>query len=106
MKTEQMMNEIREANLSYLMLAQSMVKEDHDAAIYRLGVSDDVANILERLTPAQVVRMAASNMLLFRFRFDDSMIVDMLSDYGNGKLMAGTHAAMLMSAQPATGLAS
>ena len=106
MKTEQMMNEIRDANLSYLMLAQSMVKEDRDTAIYRLGVSDDVADVLERLSPAQVVRMAASNMLLFRFRFDDSLIVDMLSDYGNGKLMAGTHAAMLMAAQPAAGLAS
>jgi flagellar transcriptional activator FlhD len=105
MKTEQMMNEIREANLSYLMLAQSMVKEDRDTAIYRLGVSDDVADILERLSPAQVVRMAASNMLLFRFRFDDSIIVDMLSDYGKGKMMAGTHAAMLMAAQPAAGLA-
>jgi flagellar transcriptional activator FlhD len=106
MKTEQMMNEIRDANLSYLMLAQSMVKEDRDTAIYRLGVSDDVADVLEHLSPAQVVRMAASNMLLFRFRFDDSLIVDMLSDYGNGKLMAGTHAAMLMAAQPAAGLAS
>ncbi len=106
MKTEQMMNEIRDANLSYLMLAQSMVKEDRDTAIYRLGVNDDVADILERLSPAQVVRMAASNLLLFRFRFDDSLIVDMLSDYGNGKLMAGTHAAMLMAAQPAAGLAS
>ena len=106
MKTEQMMNEIRDANLSYLMLAQSMVKEDRDTAIYRLGVSDDVADILERLSPAQVVRMAASNLLLFRFRFDDSLIVDMLSDYGNGKLMAGTHAAMLMAAQPAAGLST
>ena len=48
--------------------------------------------------------MAASTMLLFRFRFDDSMIVDMLSDYGKGKLMAGTHAALLMAAQPAAGV--
>ena len=106
MKSEQLLNEIREANLSYLMLAQSMVKEDRDAAIYRLGVSEEVADILAKLSPAQVVRMAASNMLLFRFRFDDSLIVDMLSDYGNGKLMAGTHAALLMSAQPAAGLVS
>ena len=50
--------------------------------------------------------MAASNMLLFRFRFDDSMIVDMLSDYSKGKLMAGSHAAVLMAAQPAAGLAA
>jgi flagellar transcriptional activator FlhD len=104
MKTEQLMSEIREANLSYLMLAQSMVKEDRDTAMFRLGVTDDVARVLERLSPAQLLRMAASNMLLFRFRFDDSLIVDMLSDYGNGKLMAGSHAAVLMSAQPAAGV--
>ena len=105
MKTDQLMNEIREANLSYLMLAQNMVREERDAAIYRLGITDSVANILEKLSPAQLVRMAASNMLLFRFRFDDSLIVDMLSDYSKGKLMAGSHAAVLMSAQPAAGLA-
>lgn len=104
MKSEQLMNEIREANLSYLMLAQSMIREDRAAAMYRLGVSEEVAGIIEGLTPAQVVRMASSTMLLFRFRFDDTMIVDMLSDYGSGKLMAGTHAALLMAAQPAAGL--
>lgn len=106
MNTEQLMNEIREANLSYLMLAQNMVRQDRDAAVYRLGVSEDVANVLAKLSPAQLVRMAASNQLLFRFRFDDTLIVDMLSDYGSGKLMAGTHAAVLMAAQPAAGLAS
>ena len=104
MKSEQLTNEIREANLSYLMLAQNMIREDRATAMYRLGVSDEVADILERLSPAQVVRMAASTMLLFRFRFDDSMIVDMLSDHGKGKLMAGTHAALLMAAQPAVGI--
>ena len=44
--TDQLMNEIREANLSYLMLAQNMVRQDRDAAVYRLGVSEDVANVL------------------------------------------------------------
>ena len=106
MNSDQILAEIREANLSYLMLAQSMVKEDRDTALFRLGVSEDVANVLEKLSPAQIVRMASNNMLLFRFRFDDSMIVDMLSDYGSGKLMASSHAALLMSAQPAAGLAS
>jgi flagellar transcriptional activator FlhD len=106
MKSEQLMNEIREANLSYLMLAQSMIREDKAAAMYRLGVTEEVADIIEGLTPAQVVRMAGSTMLLFRFRFDDSMIVDMLSDYGRGKLMAGTHAAVLMAAQPAVGISA
>ena len=105
MRTEQLMEQIREANLSYLMLAQSMIREDKHAAIYRLGISGDVANILDRLSPAQLVRMSRlPNMLLFRFRFDDRLIVEMLSDHGAGKLMAGSHAAVLMSARPAAGL--
>jgi len=106
MKSEQLTNEIREANLSYLMLAQSMLREDRATAMYRLGITEEVADMLEQLSPAQVVRMAGSTMLLFRFRFDDSLIVDMLSDYGKGKLMAGTPAALLMAAQPAAGIAS
>jgi flagellar transcriptional activator FlhD len=106
MKAEQLTNEIREANLSYLMLAQSLIREDRATAMYRLGITEEVADMLEQLSPAQVVRMAASTMLLFRFRFDDSLIVDMLSDYGKGKLMAGTHAALLMAAQPAAGIAA
>jgi flagellar transcriptional activator FlhD len=106
MKAEQLTNEIREANLSYLMLAQSMLREDRVSAMYRLGITEEVADMLQQLSPAQVVRMAASTMLLFRFRFDDSLIVDMLSDHGKGKLMAGTHAALLMAAQPAAGIVS
>jgi flagellar transcriptional activator FlhD len=106
MKPEQLTNEIREANLSYLMLAQSMLREDRVTAMYRLGITEEVADMLQQLSPAQVVRMAASTMLLFRFRFDDSLIVDMLSDHGKGKLMAGTHAALLMAAQPAAGIVS
>ena len=61
MKTEQLMNEIREANLSYLMLAQTMIREDRDTAIYRLGVNEAVANIIEKLSPAQLVRMAVGS---------------------------------------------
>ena len=106
MNNEQLLNEIREANLSYLMLAQNMIRADKETAIFRLGISEDVAGIIEKLSPAQILRMASNNMLLFRFRFDDSMIVDMLSDYGNQKLMSGTHAAVLMAAQPAAGLSS
>ena len=37
MKTEQMLEEIREANLSYLMLAQNMIRADRAQALYRLG---------------------------------------------------------------------
>ena len=36
-------NEIREMNLSYLMLAQQMLQADRVGAMLKLGVGEDVA---------------------------------------------------------------
>ena len=38
MNADQILTEIREANLSYLMLAQSMLREDRVSAMYRSGL--------------------------------------------------------------------
>ncbi len=105
MSREQLMSEIQETNLGYLLLAQQMIRLDKATAMFRLGVGDDVAKILDQLSPAQILKMAASNMLLCRFRFDDQMICALLTDHGKGKPMAQSHAAVLMAGQPAAGLA-
>jgi flagellar transcriptional activator FlhD len=93
--------EIRDANLSYLMLAQQMLREDKEAAMFRLGISDDLADMLQSLSTSQVLKMATSSMLLFRFRFDDSLILGMLNGYTKDKSMSPSHAAILMSGQQA-----
>ncbi|KAB2845085.1 MAG: flagellar transcriptional regulator FlhD, partial [Burkholderiales bacterium] len=87
MKFEQMMEEIREANLTYLLLAQQMLRDDREAAMFRLGLDGDVADIMAGLSPAQVVKMASSNMLLCRFRFDDRVIFSMLSGYAKDRAL-------------------
>ena len=43
MNADQILNEIREANLSYLMLAQSLIRTDREQALYRLGISEESA---------------------------------------------------------------
>ncbi|RZL54329.1 MAG: hypothetical protein EOP70_13095 [Variovorax sp.] len=40
MTSEQMLAEIKEANLTYLMLAQSLIRQDKAQALFRLGISD------------------------------------------------------------------
>ena len=55
MTSDQILAEIREANLSYLMLAQSLIRQDRDQALFRLGISEDNANLIATLTPAQSV---------------------------------------------------
>jgi flagellar transcriptional activator FlhD len=78
------LEEIREANLSFLILAQSMIRRDMQRAIFRLGISEPVARIVGELTPGQILRVASTNMVMFRLRFDDQMIWSLLSDHGKG----------------------
>ncbi|MCK9202077.1 MAG: flagellar transcriptional regulator FlhD [Gallionella sp.] len=105
MNSTQLQEGIRDLNLTYLMLAQQMVKEDRAAAIFRLGLSQDLVDVIAGLSPAQVVKMAASNMLLYRFRFDEALLLNMVSDYSKDRMMSRAHAAILMSGQPVEELA-
>ena len=100
MTSEQILAEIREANLSYLMLAQSLIRSDREQALFRLGISDDNASLLAALTPAQMMKIAAGNTLLCRFRMDDDMVWSLLTSHGRSAANEGVsrlHASILMA---------
>lgn len=105
MNTMQMQEGIRDINLTYLMLAQQMIKEDKAAAIFRLGISQDLVELIVNLTPAQVIKMSTSNMLLCRFRFDENLLLNMVNDYSKDRLMTQAHTAIMMAGQPVEELA-
>ncbi len=92
--------EIREANLTYLMLAQQMLLADRIGAMYRLGINAELADVMARLTPAQLVKMASTDMLIARFRMDERTVLGMLNDYSKERPMARTHSAIMLAAQP------
>ena len=100
MNTEQILAEIREANLSYLMLEQSLVRQDKEQALFRLGVSEDTATLIGTLTPAQMMKIAGGNTLLCRFRMDDDLVWNLLTNHGKGAAndgMSRLHASILMA---------
>jgi len=70
---------IREINLSYVLLAQKMLRLDRSVGGARLGLSGKVADILVNLTMAQVVKLATALHLLCAFRFDDQSMLSSLS---------------------------
>jgi flagellar transcriptional activator FlhD len=106
MNTNQMHEEIKETNLSYMLLAQQMIRDDKPSAIFRLGVSEELADLIIGLSPAQLLKMAASNMLLCRFRFDERLLLNMVTDYNKDRMMSQTHATILMAGQAAEALAA
>lgn len=82
MNTDQILSEIRDANLSYLMLAQSLIRADRDQALYRLGVAEETATLIAALSPAQMMKIASGNQLLCRFRMDDDIVWGLLTSHG------------------------
>ena len=100
MNSEQILAETREANLSYLMLAQSLIRTDRDQALFRLGVNEDTAALIGTLTPAQMMKIATTNTLLCRFRMDDDVVWNLITNHGKGAAndgMSRLHASILMA---------
>ena len=98
-------SEVRELNLSYLMLAQQMLQADREGAMLKLGVGQELAEIIENLSPAQILRMASSDMLLCRFRFDDTLLVGLLANHERGNVATRIHAAILAASKPVENIA-
>lgn len=98
-----LLDEVRETNLSYMMLAKAMINEDRAEAAFRLGISPELADLVASLSMAQLVKVSASNMLMCRFRFDDQIVWDLITDHGKqaGKEhgMGKVHAAILLASQ-------
>lgn len=100
MNADQILSEIREANLSYLMLAQSLIRADREQALYRLGISEESAQMISMLAPSQMMRIASGNTLLCRFRMDDDLVWGLLTNHGKSAANDVTtrlHASILMA---------
>jgi len=108
MTNEQMLAEIREANLTYLMLAQSLIRQDRAEALFRLGLTEEAASLIEVLSPAQIMKIASGNMLLCRFRVDDDLIWGLLTHHKTNRTgseaSSRLHASILMAGQYAESL--
>jgi flagellar transcriptional activator FlhD len=101
MTNDQILSEIREANLTYLMLAQNLIRQDKAEALFRLGMSEEAADLIGALSPAQIMKIASGNMLLCRFRVDDDIVWNLLTNHSVNKVdndaTTKLHASILMA---------
>ena len=88
MNAKQIHEEIKETNISYMLLAQQMIRDDKASAASVFGVSEEMAELVAGLSPAQLAKMAACNMLLCCFRFDVSLLLNMITDHKNEQVIS------------------
>lgn len=70
---------IREINLSYLSLAQRLLRADRAGGIERLGLSMQVADVIADLSAPQLLKLAACDQLVCFFRFNDRAMLSALA---------------------------
>lgn len=91
------LNDIQEVNLTYLMLAQRLLRENFAAGMFRLGFCEDVATTVLQLSPAQIVKLANSGSLICGFRLDDYALLSTLSQDVLGGALQQAHSTILLA---------
>ena len=92
-----LLSDIQEVNLSYLLLAQRLLRENLAVGMYRLGFDEDVAETVLNLSPAQIVKLSASNKLLCAFRLNDYELLSTLTQNVLGGVLQQAHSTILLS---------
>jgi flagellar transcriptional activator FlhD len=93
-----MHKEIGDINLAYMLLAQKLVKQDKAAAMFRLGINQELADLLAGMSLSQIVKLASSNLLLCGFRLGSAPMLTVASnEKASGLQMA--HMSILMAAR-------
>jgi flagellar transcriptional activator FlhD len=96
----EMHREIGDVNLAYMLLAQKLVKQDKAAAMFRLGINQELAELLASMSLGQIVKLAASNLLLCSFRLANAPMLTVVSDEKTSGLQMA-HMSILMAARQA-----
>nr|WP_241262821.1 flagellar transcriptional regulator FlhD [Parahaliea mediterranea] len=92
--------EIQDLNLSYLLIAQRLLKEDYTMALMRLKVDDETGRLLLSLSAKQLGRLARTNQLLFRFCISDASHLSQLTQNERSQGMDLMHTSLLMASLP------
>lgn len=97
MNSTLLLKHIHDFNLSYLLLAQKLVNEDRVLAMYRLGIDKEVADTLTQLTSRQLMKLAETNQLICRFRFNDRQTITRLTQESRVDGLQQMHTGILLS---------
>lgn len=94
----EMHKEIGDINLAYMLLAQKLVKQDKAAAMFRLGIGSELADLLASMSLSQIMKLAASNLLLCSFRLENQPMLTVAADEKSSGLQQA-HMSILMAAR-------
>ncbi|MBE0403399.1 flagellar transcriptional regulator FlhD [Halomonas citrativorans] len=91
------LDEIEEINLAYLLLAQRLLSEDRETALFRLKIDNEVAELLSSLSARQLTKLARTNQLICRFSQSSAQRLRQITENPRDQGLAGLHASLLLA---------
>ena len=95
--------EIQELNLTYLLLAQRLLKEDKLSGMFRLKFSEEMADLLLSLSTRQISQLSRTNQVLCTFSIEHAAQLARVLFNERDHGLTQTHAAMLLASASPTG---
>jgi len=93
------LDEIQDLNLAYLLLAQRLLNEDRAAAMFRLKIDDDMAELILSLNATQLTTLSRTNQLLCHFGHESADRLRQVVDNPRDNGLSRFHASLLMAGQ-------
>ncbi|KML24111.1 transcriptional regulator [Leclercia adecarboxylata] len=90
---------IHDINLSYLLLAQRLIREDRTAAGFRLGLTEETLDIIKELTLPQLIKLSTTNQLICRLRIDNEAVIDSLTKDSRIEALQKIHTGIILSTE-------
>lgn len=94
---DEQMQCIHDMNLSYLLLAQRLIREDEFAAGFRLGLSESTIHTLKDLSLPQLIKLSSTSQLICRLRIDNKMVIDCLTKDSRIDALQRIHTGIILS---------
>ncbi len=88
---------IEDLNLSYLLLAQRLIREDHVAAGFRLGLNDTTMETIKGLSLPQLIKLSSTGQLISRLRIDDDALIACLTKESRIDALQRFHTGIILS---------
>lgn len=94
---DEYLSQIHDLNLSYLLLAQQLIRKDKFSAAFRLGLSEEMIDNIKLLTLPQLMKLSATNQFICRLRINDPVLLDQLTKDSRIEALQKIHTGILLS---------
>ena len=94
---DEFLQQIHDINLSYLILAQQLIRKDKFAAGFRLGLSGNTIDNLKELSLPQLMKLASTNQIICRLRVDNEVVIENLTKDSRIEALQQIHTGIILS---------